>query len=94
MPLSLEAYAKRQYHIKLRPLTGEEGGGWLAEIPSLPGCTSDGVNQLILTILANGMGGVYDPGPSAPRDDTVPGLSRERIPHYHRRSRAPSRRNQ
>jgi len=30
------------YPLKLRPLTSEEGGGWLAEVPDLPGCLSDG----------------------------------------------------
>lgn len=30
------------YRITLRALTEEEGGGWLAEIPELPGCMSDG----------------------------------------------------
>lgn len=30
------------YPILLRPLTKEEGGGWLAEVPDLPGCMSDG----------------------------------------------------
>jgi antitoxin HicB len=28
--------------IELRPLTVEEGGGWLAAFPDLPGCMSDG----------------------------------------------------
>ncbi len=28
--------------IALRPLTEEEGGGWLATFPDLPGCMSDG----------------------------------------------------
>jgi len=30
------------YPIVLRPLHEDEGGGWLAEIPDLPGCISDG----------------------------------------------------
>ena len=30
------------YPILLRPLQEDEGGGWLAEIPDLPGCMSDG----------------------------------------------------
>ncbi len=30
------------YRITLRALSEEEGGGWLAEIPELPGCMSDG----------------------------------------------------
>ena len=28
--------------VELRPLTIEEGGGWLASFPDLPGCMSDG----------------------------------------------------
>lgn len=30
------------YLVVLRPLSEEEGGGWLAEIPDLPGCMSGG----------------------------------------------------
>jgi antitoxin HicB len=30
------------YPIKLRPLSEAEGSGWLAEVPDLPGCMSDG----------------------------------------------------
>ncbi|HEX3952943.1 MAG TPA: type II toxin-antitoxin system HicB family antitoxin [Stellaceae bacterium] len=31
-----------RYQINLRPLAVEEGGGWFAEVPELPGCMSDG----------------------------------------------------
>ncbi|MBV8735744.1 MAG: type II toxin-antitoxin system HicB family antitoxin [Alphaproteobacteria bacterium] len=31
-----------RYRITLRPLSAAEGGGWLAEVPELPGCMSDG----------------------------------------------------
>ena len=31
-----------RYRISLRPLGAAEGGGWLAEVPELPGCMSDG----------------------------------------------------
>src|SRR5437868_5923405 len=31
-----------RYRITLRPLSAAEGGGWLAEVPDLPGCMSDG----------------------------------------------------
>ncbi len=31
-----------QKRIELRQLTTEEGGGWLATFPDLPGCMSDG----------------------------------------------------
>ncbi len=30
------------YTIVLRPLAGNDGGGWLAEVPDLAGCMSDG----------------------------------------------------
>jgi antitoxin HicB len=31
-----------RYAITLRPLSVTDGGGWLAEVPDLPGCMSDG----------------------------------------------------
>jgi antitoxin HicB len=30
------------YHIEVRPLPKDEGGGYLAWVPDLPGCMSDG----------------------------------------------------
>ena len=33
---------KFDYPITLRPLAKDEGGGWLAEFPDLPGCMADG----------------------------------------------------
>lgn len=35
-------YDKHRYSVRLGPLDEEEGGGWLAEVPDLPGCISDG----------------------------------------------------
>lgn len=35
-------YLNLNYEIKIRKLSEEEGGGWFAEIPLLPGCMSDG----------------------------------------------------
>ena len=31
-----------RYRITLRPLSAADGSGWLAEVPELPGCMSDG----------------------------------------------------
>ena len=31
-----------QYPVSIRPLTKDEGGGYLAEFPDLPGCMADG----------------------------------------------------
>lgn len=35
---------KPEYPVVLRPLTSEDGGGWVALVPDLPGCMSDGEN--------------------------------------------------
>lgn len=42
MAKDLDYYMSLEYEIKLRKLMEEEGSGWFAEIPSLPGCMSDG----------------------------------------------------
>jgi predicted RNase H-like HicB family nuclease len=34
------------YEVVLRPLHADEGGGWLATIPDLPGCTGDGETEM------------------------------------------------
>lgn len=33
---------RQEYPFELRPLSDEEGGGWLIAYPDLPGCMSDG----------------------------------------------------
>lgn len=32
----------QEYQITIRPLTEDEGGGFFAEVPDLPGCHTDG----------------------------------------------------
>lgn len=34
---------KPEYPVVLRPLTVDDGGGWVAIVPDLPGCMSDGL---------------------------------------------------
>jgi antitoxin HicB len=34
--------ANPRYPLTVRPLAAEDGGGWLAEFPDLPGCMADG----------------------------------------------------
>lgn len=34
--------SKLKYPVTIRPLTKEEGGGYLVEFPDLPGCIADG----------------------------------------------------
>ena len=33
---------KPEYPVVLRPLSSDDGGGWIAIVPDLPGCISDG----------------------------------------------------
>ena len=44
--------SKIEYRFTIRPLTQEEGGGYLIEFPDLPGCISDG--ETIEEAFANG----------------------------------------
>ena len=39
MPESMKAH---RYEVDVKPLSDELGGGWLAVVPDLPGCKSDG----------------------------------------------------
>ena len=32
----------QEYEVRIRPLSDEDGGGFFAEVPELPGCMSDG----------------------------------------------------
>jgi len=32
----------QDYEVRIRPLSEQDGGGFFAEIPELPGCMSDG----------------------------------------------------
>ncbi|HEU0065846.1 MAG TPA: type II toxin-antitoxin system HicB family antitoxin [Sphingomonas sp.] len=32
----------KDYEVSIRPLSSEDGGGYLARVPDLPGCMSDG----------------------------------------------------
>jgi antitoxin HicB len=41
-----------EYRFTVRPLTEDEGGGYLIEFPDLPGCMSDG--ETIEETIANG----------------------------------------
>lgn len=38
----VEFHLNQRHPIRLCPLTEDEGGGWLAEVPGWPGCASDG----------------------------------------------------
>ena len=44
--------SETEYRFTIRPLSAEEGGGYLIEFPDLPGCMSDG--ETIEEAIANG----------------------------------------
>jgi len=44
--------SETEYRFTVRPLTVEEGGGYLIEFPDLPGCMSDG--ETVEEAIANG----------------------------------------
>ena len=47
-----------QYQFTVRPLSKEEGGGYLVEYPDIPGCMSDG--ETIAEAIANGREALRD----------------------------------
>src|SRR5260370_33397506 len=47
-----------QYQFTVRPLSKEEGGGYLVEYPDIPGCMSDG--ETIAQAIANGREALSD----------------------------------
>jgi antitoxin HicB len=52
MPWGRQVASPLDYPFRIRPLTAEEGGGYLIEFPDLPGCMSDG--ETIDEAIANG----------------------------------------
>ena len=42
MAKDLDYYMNLDYDMRIRKLAEDEGGGWFAEIPLLPGCIADG----------------------------------------------------
>lgn len=74
------------YRLTVRPLSADEGGGYLAEYPDIPGCMSDG--ETIEEAIANGRKALRDclavfkeMGRDVPKPATVePAQWRQRLP--------------
>ena len=49
---------REEFRITVRPLSKEEGGGYLVEYPEIPGCMSDG--ESIEEAIANGREALRD----------------------------------
>ena len=74
-----------QYQFTVRPLSKEEGGGYLVEFPDLPGCMSDG--ETIEEAIANGREALRDcldvfqeSGRKLPRPTVEAAQWRQRLP--------------
>jgi antitoxin HicB len=73
------------YQFTVRPLSKEEGGGYLVEYPDVPGCVSDG--ETIEEAIANGREALRDciavfqeSGRKVPKPGIEPAQWRQRLP--------------
>jgi antitoxin HicB len=76
---------KNQYGVFIRPLSKDEGRGYLAEYPEIPGCMSDG--ETIEEAIANGRAALRDclevfkeSGRRAPKPGVEAAQWRQRLP--------------
>jgi antitoxin HicB len=74
-----------EYRITIRPLSKDEGGGYLVEYPEIPGCMSDG--ETIEEAIANGREALRDclevfkeSGRKAPQPGIKAAQWRQRLP--------------
>jgi antitoxin HicB len=74
-----------RYSFAVRPLSKEEGGGYLVEFPDIPGCMSDG--ETIEEAIANGREALRDclevlaeSGRKAPKRSVEAAQWRQRVP--------------
>ncbi|MBN8734274.1 MAG: type II toxin-antitoxin system HicB family antitoxin [Acidobacteria bacterium] len=73
------------YQFTVRPLSKEEGGGYLVEYPDIPGCMSDG--ETIEEAIENGREALRDyldvlreSGQKAPKPEVAAAQWRQRLP--------------
>jgi antitoxin HicB len=84
----MKATTKRdldRYPFTVRPLSKEEGGGYLVEYPDIPGCMSDG--ESVEEAIANGKGALRDclavfkaVGRKSPKSPVEAAQWRQRLP--------------
>ena len=74
-----------QYQFTVRPLSKQEGGGYLVEYPDIPGCMSDG--ETIAEAIANGRAALRDcvevfreSGRKTPKPSIAAAQWRQRLP--------------
>jgi antitoxin HicB len=74
-----------EYAVLLRPLSEEEGGGWLAVVPDLPGCLSDGEDgqealENVRAAIESWKEAAEELGRQIPDPDSSLGQWRQRVP--------------
>jgi predicted RNase H-like HicB family nuclease len=77
--------SKFEYPILIEPLTAEDGGGFLATVPDLPGCMSDGEtpDEALLNVrdaIACWIEGAKELGYPIPSPTMHGGLSIQKVP--------------
>jgi antitoxin HicB len=77
--------APDQYQFTVRPLSKDEGGGYLVEFPDIPGCMSDG--ETVQEAIANGREALRDcievfreSGRKLPKPSIAAAQWRQRLP--------------
>jgi antitoxin HicB len=83
--MSMAARADLAYPIVLEPLSDEDGGGWLATVPDLPGCISDGETQEeaahnVRGAIASWVEAAAELGRAVPGSGSARGEWRQRVP--------------
>lgn len=76
---------KEKYTVFINPLLEDEGGGWLATIPDLPGCMSDGddMNEALANVndaAESWFEAAEELGRSIPKPGSNVGKWRQRVP--------------
>ena len=92
MSKGLEYYTNLKYSVKLAPISEEDGGGWVAEIPELKGCMSDGetpeealknVEEAKIAWMSTALKrGQTIPSPNSEDDDEYSGKFTLRLPKF------------
>lgn len=76
---------KIDYAVHLRPLDDDEGGGWLATVPDLPGCMSDGETreeavENVAGAIESWLEQAEEDGREVPLPNSSKGQWRQRVP--------------
>jgi antitoxin HicB len=74
-----------EYAIVLEPLNEQDGGGWLATVPALPGCVSDGEDGMealksVLNAIEEWKDTAKAAGRPIPQEASSLGQWRQRVP--------------